>query len=352
MFKYILLLFLCSCSFLYAQKYDSLIRSHLNQFPEQCEIAIGIIEGDKEYTFGYRKSTDSIRAIKNNNTLFEIGSLTKVFTASMLMQEVSEGTVSLEDRVQDHLPEVRIKQDSFGGEFLQIKHLTTHTSGLKHRPFMSFEKYSKYLRGLKINYKPGSNWQYNNMAVALLGHIILEKKQQSWEEALQSSLLNPLQMKNTYSNSSQAPLKGRMQCVDKKRNSGDCRFETQDPFIWPSGSMVSNMNDLMVWLRANIETPTIVSYIKSTHQIPADNIPNPYFKNGRQGYIWWHIDPATNDYIAHGGTTPDHTIMFFFSKQNRKGVIVYANANWPELQDESGSLLTNNLAMEILNIGY
>ncbi len=332
------------------QDYDSVILKHIDKFPESCEIIVGVINGKEEYKFGFTKRGRLVKKADHTNTLFEIGSLTKTFTAALLMREVENGRMSLFDPVQDYL-DFRIRQDTLEGQRLRIVHLAMHTSGLKSRPFMSYSRYARYLKRFTPEYPPGTSWQYNNLAVALMGHIVLDLNDATWNKLLHEKLLSPLGMKNTYSTAAEAPGKNRVQCIDKRGASNDCRFEVNDPFIWPSGAVVSTLNDMMVWLRSNIyadRLPSGLSFVEMTHQVPVDSMANPFFESATQGIIWWHVQDGTNSYLAHGGTTPDHTSILIFDPEKKKGVFVYTNSTWPELRNDNGELTTNLLALSLM----
>lgn len=269
------------------------------------------------------------------------------------MNEVSKGTISLNDPIQDYLS-FNIKKDSFQNEKLRIEHLVTHSSGLKRGPFMSFKRYANYLKRFELDYLPGITWEYNTLALALAGHIVIQKNQSSWTNLLNQKLLKPLRMTNTYANSAEAPKSNRMQCVNKKGKTIDCLFEVNDAFIWPSGAIVSNVDDMLIWLHANIDKESLDSdlhFIHATHDLLEETISIPLFKdvNATQEIVWWHLQMNENDHILyHGGTTPDHTTFIAFDKTKGNGVIVYTNIDWPIIRNENKTLKTSNLCLEIL----
>ncbi|MEM1409064.1 MAG: serine hydrolase domain-containing protein [Bacteroidota bacterium] len=145
-----------------------LVEEHLLSFPNNVEVAIGIVDGDKTYKLGYRVIEGQLIAVNNASTLYEIGSISKTFVATLLTNEIEKGTMSLEDPIQKHFNS-EIRQDTYQGQTLSLLHLATHTSGLKKNPLTSYKRYSSYLSKVQLDYVPGKKWEYNNMGVGLVG---------------------------------------------------------------------------------------------------------------------------------------------------------------------------------------
>lgn len=304
--------------------FQTFIEAYLTSFPNNAEIAIGIIDGDTAYKMGYRLENGKLTPVENESTLFEIGSITKVFTSALLMKEVTRGTISLNDPIQKHLT-FKIKQDTYQNQPLTVLHLITHTSGLKRNPLMSYKRYCTYLKDFELTYTPGKNWEYNNLAVGLVGELAAEKNETSWEVSLKENLLEPLKMENTYSNLEEAPQMNRVQCTDKKGNKADCYFHKMESFQWPDGGIISNINDMMKWLKANLETETLnpeLSFIHDAHDPLADTISTAWLKkyNATQGIGWWHFRTELNTrIICHGGNMPAQTSFMAFDKEKKQG---------------------------------
>ncbi|MEO1256497.1 MAG: serine hydrolase domain-containing protein, partial [Bacteroidota bacterium] len=111
----------------------TILEEHLASFPKYGEVAVGIIDQDVIYKLGYINGEAGLKEINNHQTLFEIGSITKTFTIALLMKEIRSGNISLNDPLQKHL-NFSIQSDTYQDSTLKIRHLITHTSGLKARP--------------------------------------------------------------------------------------------------------------------------------------------------------------------------------------------------------------------------
>jgi CubicO group peptidase (beta-lactamase class C family) len=334
--------------------FQSFIEEQLLSFPNQAEVAIGIIDGENIYKMGYRLENGNVIPVKNESTLFEIGSITKVFTAALLMKEVKGNTIALLDPIQKHLP-FKIKQDTYQNQPLTILHLITHTSGLKRNPLMSYKKYCNYLKDFELTYAPGKNWEYNNLAVGLVGELTAEKNKTSWDISIQENLLKPLNMTNTYTNLEQAPKLNRVQCTDKKGNAGDCYFHTLESFQWPDGGIISNINDMLKWLQANMteNSNAELSFIHDSHNPLADTIATAWGKkyHATQGIGWWHYRTDTNNrIICHGGNMPAQTSFMAFDKVKKRGIIILANVDGRTLMNEDKIMKTTDLAIRVLGL--
>ena len=336
-------------------QFHTFIEKYFGSFPNNAEIAIGIVDGDSTYKMGYRLENGRVIPVKNESTLFEIGSITKVFTTALLMKEVKRNTIALSDPIQKHLT-FKIKQDSYRNQPLTILHLITHTSGLKKNPLMSYKRYGKYLKSFELTYLPGKNWEYNNLAVGLVGELAAEKNKTSWDVSLKENILKPLSMTSTYTNLSEVPKTNRVQCTDKNGIKGDCFFWRTGSFQWPDGGIISNVDDMTKWLKVNLESKNLspdLDFIQNAHDPLADTIIIPWFPKYKatQGIGWWHYRTDSNKrIICHGGNMPVQTSFIAFDKEKNRGIIVLTNVDGRTLMNEDKIMKTTDLAIRVLEL--
>lgn len=139
------------------------------------------------------------------DTKFRLGSITKQFTATAIMQLVEQGKIKLDAKLSDYLPEYR--KDT--GSKVTIHHLLTHTSGIpsytgqpgffedvSRNPYKVDEFVKKYASG-DLQFEPGSKFSYNNSGYFLLGAIIERVTGKPYEQVLKENIFDPLGMKNT-----------------------------------------------------------------------------------------------------------------------------------------------------------
>jgi CubicO group peptidase (beta-lactamase class C family) len=130
--------------------------------------------------------------------VFQIGSITKLWTSSLVMQLVDEGRVDLDATVRSYLPDFRIG-DEDAASVITVRQLLTHTSGFEGDIFVDtgvgddcVEKYLGVLHGVPQLFPPGSMWSYNNAGFTVLGRLIEVLREQPYDVCLRQRLIAPL----------------------------------------------------------------------------------------------------------------------------------------------------------------
>jgi dipeptidyl aminopeptidase/acylaminoacyl peptidase/CubicO group peptidase (beta-lactamase class C family) len=154
------------------------------------EAAYGVLNKDT----GIAATTDSV---------FQIGSITKVWTATVVMQLVDEGRLDLDAPLVEVLPELRLADPDVTKQ-VTMRHLLTHTSGIDGDVFTDtgrgddcIEKYVARLDEVGQNHPLGATWSYCNAGFILVGRVIEQITGQTWDDALRERLFTPLQLKHT-----------------------------------------------------------------------------------------------------------------------------------------------------------
>jgi len=182
------------------------IRENVDNGKHQA-LFVGIVDGNNTDYYHYGNTAKDEPAI-DENTIFEIGSITKVFTTLLLADMVEKGEISLDDPIDKFLPE-HVVTPSKNGKKITILDLATHTSGLPRFPddFPIFdsdamqeydrEKIYDYLSRVKIHREIGSQYEYSNIGISLLGHIISLQTGQPYEELVKTRISDKFEMENT-----------------------------------------------------------------------------------------------------------------------------------------------------------
>jgi dipeptidyl aminopeptidase/acylaminoacyl peptidase/CubicO group peptidase (beta-lactamase class C family) len=154
-----------------------------------------------EAAYGYANFPAKIEA--TTDTLFQIGSMSKVWTATLAMQLVDEGKLDLDAPVADVLPELRLA-DAEVAKTVTMRHLLNHTSGIDGDVFTDtgrgddcVEKYVALLSEQKQNHPLGATWSYCNAGFVLAGRVIEKLTGLTWDAALQQKIYAPLGLKHT-----------------------------------------------------------------------------------------------------------------------------------------------------------
>src|SRR6185437_4371291 len=157
---------------------------------ELVEAAYGLLNADA----GVEATTDSV---------WQIGSVSKVWTATLAMQLVDDGLLDLDSPVADYLPELELA-DADVAKTVTMRHLLTHTSGIDGDVFTDtgrgdecLERYVALLAGVKQNHPLGATWSYCNSGFSLAGRVIEKITAGTWDAALRQRIFTPLGLART-----------------------------------------------------------------------------------------------------------------------------------------------------------
>ncbi len=219
-------------------------------------VAIGVVH-DQELVWakGYGSRDLATGAPVTPETVFRVGSITKLFTATAVMQLRDAGKLRLDDPVARHLPWFEVKSSFEGEPEITVRHLLTHTSGLPREAafphwtthdFPTRDQVREALPGQDAIFAPATRYKYSNLGMSLLGEIVAAVSGQPWERYLEQHIFAPLGM----SDSSGAPgdaLRAKMTTAYLRRAADGSReiadyYETRA--IAPAANIVSSVADL------------------------------------------------------------------------------------------------------------
>ena len=237
-----------------AQKVDELMKSYYDygQFNGTVLVAE---KGKVIYKKGFGMANMEWAIPNQPDTKFRIGSVTKQFTATLILQLVEEGKIKLDSKITDYLPDYR--KDT--GDKITVHQLLNHTSGIPsytNRPDffadVSRDPYSvadfvkKFASG-NLEFEPGSKFSYNNSGYFLLGAIVEKVTGKLYETVLTERIFKPLGMTNTgYDN--HAPLLQKRASGYEKKPEGYVNAAYLDMSLpYAAGSMYSTVEDLYKW---------------------------------------------------------------------------------------------------------
>lgn len=295
-------------------------------------LIIGMINADGRTikSFGARSWDDATPPDKN--TIYEIGSITKVFTTVLLAEMVEADEVRLTDTVARLLPGIRLPRS--GGNRITLEHLATHRSGLPRdapnmidentdftNPFAGYTeaKLYEFLEGHVMARLPGSQFEYSNVGIGLLGHVLAKQKNMSWETLLQERVLTPLGLGDTTLDLGEEQ--------QERSVPGHSGVVVRPPFkmdeLAPAGELRSTVDDLLTFLEHNIglvQSP-LRAPLQNSHR-RRNSSDSPQYAIGLGWWLWG----ANATIVQHGGATMGQTASIAFDKESRTGVVVLTNA--------------------------
>ncbi len=192
------------------------------------------------------------------DTKFRLGSITKQFTAVLVLQFVEQGKIKLDGKVSEYLPEYR--KDI--GDKVTVHHLLTHTSGIpsytsqpgffenvSRNPYKVGDFVKKHASG-DLEFEPGSKFSYNNSGYFLLGAIIEKVTGKTYEQALKDNIFDPVGMKNTGYDHHNTLLQKRAAGYSKTSDSYNNAAYLDMSLPYAAGSLYSTVEDLFLWDQA------------------------------------------------------------------------------------------------------
>jgi CubicO group peptidase (beta-lactamase class C family) len=304
-------------------------------------ITIGIVSGGNlvwTKSYGFADTERKIPAAKNN--VFAIGSITKQFTALMLMQLVEQGKVRLSDPVEKYLPEVKKLQNRFAGAppitFIQ---LATHTSGLDREPD---DEQMLYIKGpvsewdkkliatiplTRFINEPGTRYSYSNIGYAILGAALGRAAGEPYVDYVQKHIFKPLGMSQTAFSLDEQMKENRAKgflIENGKVDAEEPERQIRDGRGWriPSGGLYSTVEDLarFVAFELSIENTTVLS-----RKTLEDNFKrvNSAFSDFNYGYgIGFQLRRRGNLVaLGHDGVLAGYQCSAWIDPKTRLGVI-------------------------------
>ena len=180
--------------------------ARLNELATEANVpgaALGIWSDGQEILAAHGVLNAATQVPVTTDSVFHVGSITKIWTATMIMQLVDEGLLSLDTTVSAVLPGARLGAADVGGQ-VTVRHLLTHTSGIDGDVFTDtgrgdecVERYVDLLAEVPSVFTPGATYSCCNSGYVLLGRIIEVIDGQSWDESLRERLIGPLAVAQT-----------------------------------------------------------------------------------------------------------------------------------------------------------
>lgn len=274
----------------------------------------------------------------DENTEFEIGSITKLFTSDLLALFVQDGLMKLDDPLQAYMP-ANVQVPTYQGKVITLSELSTHTSGLPRNVgggtairtvdgvqvsgYSSDDEVYKFLNGYQLTRAPGSRWEYSNLANGLLGMAEEQAGKSSYEQLVLEKLTGPLGMPDTRIQLS-AQQKTRLAQGYTDGGQNAVPFATTGDTL-AAGALRSTTRDLAVYLAANIDpTGNGLEPVLRMTQAPQAKAS----QNITMGLGWLIANPNTPDALFNkAGSTLGYNSYIAFSQSRRTGFVVLCSGS-------------------------
>ena len=268
----------------------------------------------------------------DGDSVFEIGSITKVFTAILLADMVDRGEVKLDDPVARHL-RAGVRVPERNGKAITLIDLSTQTSGLPRlpdnmkpanpmNPYADYtaEQLFEFLGRFQLTRDIGAEFEYSNLGVGLLGQALAMRAGKTYEALVKERILEPLQMDHTG-----VTLTPWMQeHLAKGYSAGGMVMPNWDlPALAGAGALRSTMNDMLKFARANLDSSgaRLPRLMQQTHVVRRS-----VGKDMSIGMNWLIRSLNGHEVVWHNGGTGGYRTWLGFDKTRKIAAIVLANS--------------------------
>jgi len=329
---YIVVLLIGLSAISYAQKYEKQFNKMLNEkyLPtEPGATALVAINGEIVYYKAFGIANLELNVKMEPDMVFEIGSITKQFTAVSILMLKEQGKLNLDDDITKF-----IKDYPTHGHNISIHHLLTHTSGIK--SYTSMENWAPvwrkdfepnelidFFKNEPMDFAPGEEFRYNNSAYFILGYIIEKVSGQTYEQFIETNIFKHLGMNSSFYGSNSEIIKKRAYGYQKQEDFVNAEYlSLTQPYA--AGSIMSTVNDLFIWNRA----------IRSNKLIKKESIElaftNYELNNGEKinyGYGWFINEINGSPTIEHGGGIFGYITNSIYKPNEDVFIAVFSNCD-------------------------
>ena len=310
-------------------------------------MVVGLVDEHGSSIASCGKMDDGASPEVNGDTLFEIGSITKTFTALLLQDTIERGEMKLDDPVARYLPKL-VRMPTRNGREITLFHLVTHSSGLPRNPEnldpkradnplaeYTAEKLYACLSGCQLTRHPGAKFEYSNLGSGLLGHVIALKAGTDYESLVADRICRPLKMTSTRITLT-PELKARLATGHNQFGYAVSNMDFQSQV--GCGALRSTANDLLKYVAANtgLAPCSLTTLMEKTHLVRFHSVIPPVNVALAWGVV---LDLQGRKIVSHGGATYGYRAFAGFDKTRRRGVVVLSNSSYEGFGPDSIGML-------------
>jgi CubicO group peptidase (beta-lactamase class C family) len=291
-------------------------------------IVVGVIEPTGRRVVAYGNLAKGDQRKLDGDTIFEIGSVSKVFTSLLLADMVSRKEVSLDDPAAKYLP-ISVTMPERSGKFITLLDLSTHRSGLPPLPgnlkpgggVYTVDDLYQFLSGYTLPRNPGSEYEYSNLGGGLLGHVLSYYARTDFGSLIQTRITQPLGMSNTAITLSSS-MERRMATGHTATLAPVANSEIPAPLAG-AGALRSSANDMLTFLEAFLDyresplSPAMKAMLEVRR--PAGEM--------MIGLGWLIHSIGGRKIVWHNGATGGFRSFIGYDAKERSGVVVLSNAS-------------------------
>ena len=319
---------------------DSIIRAVIGSRVD-AKLAPGVVVGFLDpdgrrriITYG----TSGTSRPLDGNTVFEIGSITKTFTGTILADMALAGELGLDDPLSRHMPGGRAP--SRDGREITLLDLATHTSGLPRGPDnmgpirdplnpaadYTADMMHAFLAGHALRWRPGAEYEYSNLGFMTLSDVVTRRAgAAAWEDVVIARVLAPLGMRDTRETMTDA-MRSRL-AAGHDEGGYPSPLATFAPTLGGGGQLKSTANDMLIYLAANLDAARNPRRTRLSAALEAAQRDRRGADTGRVGLAWQRITLRNGDTLVFkGGGTAGWRSLAAFIPARGTAIIVLVNS--------------------------
>jgi CubicO group peptidase (beta-lactamase class C family) len=298
-------------------------------------IAVGIWQGGEVTAQGFGVTNVDHPLPVTDTTLFQVGSITKTLTGTLIMRLVEAGKIGLDAPIRTYLPDFRVVNETASSE-ATVRDLMTHLSGWEGDLFLDTgqgdDALALYVAAMAKQAQLAplrTHWSYNNAGFALLGHLIETVTGERYANVLQSQLLEPLGMSHAYLEPTDVMTH---RYVVGHSGVGE-RASVVHPWhlqraVGPMGGLISDLHSLLRYARYHLGDSSVASQpVITPASIAAMQMPQVTLWGEEEWGLTWGLERIGGAQVVYhtGGTTGQITRLMLLPGHNF-AVAVFTNA--------------------------
>ncbi|MFN7118783.1 MAG: serine hydrolase domain-containing protein [Saprospiraceae bacterium] len=324
-----------------ATRLDSLVHADVLDFAKKkstAGLSIGILRNGQTHFYGYGETVEGNGKIPNENTIFEIGSISKTFTASALALWAESKSIALNTPINQFLP-ATIPTLSKDNQKIELLHLLNHTSGLPrlpndidddwdpNNPYAKYDstRVYNYLKTYQLSRKPGALFEYSNLGMGLAGRILEREKGMSYEQLIKQLITQPLGMTKTKMTLTTEDLQNAAQPHDK---SGKVVPFWDWKALAGAGALKSTAKDMLLYAQKHLAAPT--DDLGKAFQQMRNTTYSGKGTDGldyKIGLAWFELTIDNQQVWVHDGGTGGSSSFIFICPAKNLAMVFLSNNN-------------------------
>lgn len=312
-------------------KLDRLAKPYLDEH-RVVGMVLGVVQQDATHVLGYGQLSATDKRVPDSQTIYEIGSISKVFTGILLADAVTRQVVTLQDSINKWLPP-DVQTLELNQRPIRLIDLATHVSGLPRlpsnlvmtdpeNPYATYQEADlvQFLRTYKLEREPGTKFEYSNLGQGLLGVLLANAEHSSYPQLLAQRITQPLNMSDT---TVELSVEQQQRLAPPHLPDGQPTKNWDLPGLTGAGGIRSTCADLLLFAQACLHPPDgeLGASIDLAWQVHQPPLAAEDFAMG----LGWHIarDGSTR---WHNGQTGGYHSMMFINRELKIAVVLLTNS--------------------------